>query len=89
MLSAETLAAITADIEQLGVSESTLAHLRAKHQGLHFTYCLDDDVGVQNPAHQGAGYNIYLVDGRDHCLKFTDDLGDATGLVLAEVIDDD
>lgn len=89
MLNAETLATIAADIEQLGVSESTVARLRTQHRGLHFTYCLDDDVGDRTPAHAGAGFNIYLVDGRDHCLKFTDHLTEATGLVLAEVIDDD
>ena len=88
MLSAETLASIAADIERLGVSESTVSQLRTQHHALHFTYCLDDDVGDRIPVHAGAGFNLYLVDGRDHCLKFTDHLTEATGLVLAEVIVD-
>jgi hypothetical protein len=50
---------------------------------------MDDDVGVQASVASRSGFNIYLVDGREHCLKFTTDIGHATGLVLAEVIEDD
>jgi hypothetical protein len=89
MLTAETIEAIAADLEGCGLSEQSLAVLRARHPNIHFTYCMDDDVGVQASFASRSGFNIYLVDGREHCLKFTTDIGHATGLVLAEVIDDD
>jgi hypothetical protein len=33
---------------------------------------------------EAEGFNLYLVDGRAHCMRFTTDLAAATGLVLAE-----
>jgi hypothetical protein len=71
-----------------GLSETTLAKLRADFKGVHFTYCMDDDVAGVEPIQRHPGMNVYLVDGRDHCLKLTDKLEVATGLVLAEVRED-
>jgi hypothetical protein len=34
-------------------------------------------------------FNLYLIDGREHCLKMTNDYEVATGIVVAEVIADD
>jgi hypothetical protein len=89
MLNAATISLIAGEIESAGLSEQTLGLLRAGHPDIHFTYCMDDDVGVHEPYATRAGFNIYLVDGREHCMKFTTELGHATGLVLAEVIEDD
>ena len=89
MLAPETVAAIAAETEATGLSEQTLATLRSGHPGVHFTYCMDDDVGVQEPYLSRPGFNVYLVDGREHCMKFASDIAHATGLVLAEVIADD
>ena len=89
MMPPATLEAVAGAVARLGLSEQTLAVLRARHPEVHFTYCMDDDVGAETPFAQRPGFNIYLVDGREHCLKFTSDLAAATGLVLAEVVDDD
>ena len=89
MMNAETIDAIASELEGCGLSEQSLAVLRASHPGIHFTYCMDDDVGLHEPNCARPGFNIYLVDRREHCLKFTGDIGHATGLVLAEVIEDD
>lgn len=89
MISAETVSAIAQEVETTGLSEQSLSSLRAHHPELHFTYCMDDDIGVVEPYLQAQGFNVYLVDGREHCLKFTGSLEAATGLVLAEVLDDD
>jgi hypothetical protein len=89
MITAEKLEAIAAEVTGLGLSEQSLQKLRSSHADIHFTYCMDDDVGVQQPYRSHPGFNIYLVDGREHCLKFTSELDHATGLVLAEVIADD
>jgi len=89
MLAPETVDGIAAAVEADGLSEQTLAALRTAHPDIHFTYCMDDDVGAQEPYASRPGFNVYLVDGREHCLKFTGEIGHATGLVLAEVIGDD
>ena len=88
-MNVETVEAIARELEGLGLSEQSLGTLRASHPDIHFTYCMDDDVGVQNPYASRPGFNLYLVDGREHCLKFTSEISHATGLVLAEVIEDD
>jgi len=85
----ETVEAIAHELEGLGLSDQSVSTLRSSHPNIHFTYCMDDDVGVQNPFLSRADFNIYLVDGREHCMKFTSEIGHATGLVLAEVIEDD
>jgi hypothetical protein len=89
MLNAETIAVIAAEVQAAGLSEQTLAAIRSGHPDIHFTYCMDDDVGVHEPFAARPGFNIYLVDGREHCMKFTTEIAHATGLVLAEVIEDD
>lgn len=88
MLNPEIIEAMACELEGCGLSEQSLAALRASHPEIHFTYCMDDDVGSHEPYSSRPGFNIYLVDGREHCLKFTGDIGHATGLVLAEVIED-
>jgi hypothetical protein len=89
MINAETIAAIAAQLEGLGLSGQSIAGLRASYPKIHFTHCMDDDVGVHQPYCSQPGYNIYLVDGREHCMKFTTEISHATGLVLAEVSEDD
>jgi len=71
-----------------GLNETTVGKLRAQFNGVHFTYCMDDDVSGVEPILRNPGMNVYLVDGRDHCLKLTERLDIATGLVLAEVLED-
>ncbi len=69
--------------ETLGVDYAALAHLRQVYPGLYFTHCLDDDINDVEPVLRGAGINLYLVDGRQHCLRLTEDFQAATGVVLA------
>lgn len=88
-MNAGEVATIADEAEVLGLCEQSLAELRARHPDVHFTYCMDDDIGHYRPYLERPSFNIYLVDGREHCLKFTTELEGATGLVLAEVIQDD
>jgi len=89
MINADTIEAIAAQLAATGLSGQSVADLRAKHPKIHFTHCMDDDVGAYEPYSSRPGYNIYLVDGREHCMKFTSEISHATGLVLAEVSEDD
>lgn len=69
--------------ETRGVDYAALSHLRQVYPGLYFTHCLDDDINDVEPVRRGAGINLYLVDGRQHCLRLTEDFQAATGVVLA------
>jgi hypothetical protein len=76
-------------IARAGVSTESTAALRDAFPDIHFTCCLDDDIGAGiNPFREADGFNIYLINGSEHCISFTRSLESATGLVLAEVCDE-
>ncbi len=79
---------IAATIETLGVDETTVLTLRQQFPGIHFTYCMDDDLPNNTPVVEHKNFNLYLVDGREHCLCLTNDYEAATGIVVAEIIAD-
>jgi hypothetical protein len=72
-----------------GLDETTVQGLRAAWPGMHFSYCMDDEICGVEPVRELRGLNLYLVDGRGHCLSLTTNPEFATGLVLAEVEPDD
>lgn len=86
MLSAEIVNEISEKVSIEGLSEMLIQDLRAAYPQMHFTYCMDDDITSGKPYSESNNFNVYLVDGRDHCLALTGDITIATGLVLAEVI---
>ena len=88
MITAAQLHAIAAKIEAQGLNEITVGQLREGYQPIHFTYCMDDDLPNNSPVFEHALFNLYLIDGRDHCLVLTNDYDAATGIVLAEIIPD-
>jgi hypothetical protein len=69
------------------VDESAVSELRQQFPNIHFTYCMDDDVIAASPLHESEAFNLYLIDSRNHCLCFTQDLDVATGIVVAEIED--
>jgi len=88
MISTEQVNAIAAKIETLGVDETTVLALRQQYQPIHFTYCMDDDLPNNTPVIERKDFNLYLIDGREHCLCLTNDYETATGIVVAEIIAD-
>ncbi|WP_234086378.1 DUF6129 family protein [Azonexus sp. R2A61] len=72
-------------------SEPNLAALRAAFPEQHFTECSEDDVSPRyRPACELEAHAIYLVTGASgHCLELTNDVGMATGILLASKVDDD
>jgi hypothetical protein len=70
------------------VSQRVVDQLRSSFSGIHFTYCMDDDVIAARPVHEDKAFNLYLIDSRNHCLCFTQDMAVATGVVLAEIEED-
>jgi hypothetical protein len=89
MIDAATLDRIADMTQSQGLDEATVQALRAAWPGMHFSYCMDDDICGVAPVRELRGVNLYLVDAREHCLSLTSDPDVATGLVLAEVEADD
>ena len=89
MIPPERLDQVVRIVERAGLNDQTVGALRAALTDLHLTYCMDDDVGVREPVRRADGFNVYLVDGRGHCMQFTADMASATGIVLAEVDEND
>ena len=85
MISQETLAQIAGKISAAGVDENIITTLRNDYPQLHFTYCSEDDIPNNEPVSEHELFNLYLVDGREHCLCLTRDFENATGVVVAEI----
>jgi hypothetical protein len=88
MITPEQLHAIAAKIGEQTLSESVISALRSEYPGIHFTYCMEDDIPNHEPLLECPGFNLYLVDGREHCLCLTRNYEHASGVVIAEVLDD-
>ncbi len=89
MITVELAERIAERVRNAGLSENLVAELRRDYPGLHFTYCMDDDVHGATPFLEQPGFKIYLVGGRDHCPSLSCGTETASGLVLAEVIEDE
>lgn len=89
MITTAQLAEISSKIKAYGVDESILSQLRSDYQSIHFTYCMDDDIGSYQPVLSETDFNLYLIDGREHCLCLTNNHDVATGIVIAEVVADE
>lgn len=88
-ISHENAQSIAEEVKSRGLDYDTVASLRQSYPDIHFTYCMDDDIPHGKPVVESKDFNVYLVDGREHCLCLTNDFDIATGVVLAEVIEDD
>ncbi len=89
MISDSRLAQIVQCVERQGLHPKILSQLRNAYPDLHFTYCMNADVINVSPAEKRQAFHVYLVDSREHCLRLTTDRKIATGVVLAEVSDED
>jgi len=89
MIDAATIDRIAAIALEQGLDEGTVQGLRAAWPGMHFSYCMDDEISGAEPVRELRGLNLYLVDGRQHCLSLTSNPETATGMLLAEVEPDD
>lgn len=87
MISRQLLEQISREVSSHTLSEELTGQLRHSFPDIHFTYCLDDDVVAAKPVVEEASFNLYLIDSRNHCLSFTQELEVATGVVVAEIDD--
>jgi Family of unknown function (DUF6129) len=88
MINPEQLQTLAARISTQPLNETLISQVRAEFQGIHFTYCMDDDISNHEPVLSSTNFNLYLIDGREHCLCLTNNFENATGIVIAEIIAD-
>ncbi|HNA28888.1 MAG TPA: DUF6129 family protein [Thiobacillaceae bacterium] len=89
MIAPETLAAVADAVGTRPLDEAVLADVRTQFPDLRLTLCGDDDVPARlAPALERPGFNLYLVNGSEHCLSLTNDPEVAIGVVLAWVSED-
>jgi hypothetical protein len=89
MIAEAQLQAVADRIATAYLDDALITQLRTEFAPLHFTYCYDDDISDRTPVIATEKFNLYLIDGREHCLKMTNDYEAATGIVVAEIIADD
>lgn len=88
MITPQQIIDIARLVQTGGLDRKLIPRLRGIYPGMHFTYCLDDEINDVEPVWENPRFNIYLVDARQPCLRLTDNPHLATGVVLAEVIGD-
>lgn len=81
----ETLQQVADRAAELPPGPDRVARLREQWPQLHFSYCLDDEIGDFPVACEGADFNLYLVTGRHGCGQLTRDCESASGLVVADL----
>ena len=90
MITQELTETIAQQLTEMGISEQGVSQLRQQYPNIHFTYCLDDEINLQGqPVLENPAFNVYLVNGHNHCFCLTRDYEAATGLVFAEILEED
>lgn len=88
-ISLELVAEIAGVIGSEREPRRALEHLRASYPALQFSSCSEDDIaGEIEPAAVTDAFELYLLDGSSHCLRLTRAPEAATGLVLAEKVEE-
>lgn len=82
MISAEDLARI-GDLLAAPAGGNPLAGFRTDFPGLSLTRCDASDMSGEMPYREYPSFDLYLVDGSDHCWRLTADPAAATGIVVA------
>lgn len=83
MISPDDLACIGNLLAEPPTGGNPLADFRSRFPGLSLTRCDASDMGGEAPYREYPSFNLYLVDGRDHCWQLTGDPAAATGVVVA------
>ncbi len=84
VLSHALLETIAQSVASHAASADLLARLRADYPGLYFNQCCDDDIPARlQPVRAAEGFDLYLLDTREHCSSLTADIDTASGVVIA------
>jgi hypothetical protein len=82
-LRAEDIAEIDTLLAAPGGAAQAFAMLRERFPGLSVTRVDASDLSLETPFRCYEGFDLYLVDGSNHCWTLTDSPGDATGVAIA------
>jgi hypothetical protein len=82
-LSIEDIEAIGALLGAPDAGAEALAKVRASFPGLPVTGADASDLDTETPFRRYDRYDLFLVDGRQHCWRLTSELEQASGLVVA------
>ncbi len=83
-ISSETMTEIQSTLTQFGKTTSNpVPILKDCFPDLTFLLMADADMG-ESPFLSLQDYNLYLLDGREHCVQITHNLEHATGVVVTE-----
>lgn len=83
-ISLETMNEIESTLNQFDqLTANPLPILKGCFPGLSFVRMSSSDMDVQ-PFRSLEHFDLYLLDGRDHCVQLTDDLNLATAVVVAQ-----
>ena len=90
MITEELIEDVVSKVEPSYLGEALLQELKTLYPGIRFTYCMEDDIPINaKPVKACKGFNIYFVDARNPCMCLTNDYEIASGVVLAEVCEDE
>lgn len=79
----ELFEAIDATLATAAADPEAVAALRKIAPGVHAIRCDKTDIQDETPFRSYENCDLFLIDGRDHCVKITSDPTVATGLVVA------
>ena len=83
MISADDLVRIDALLATPAAGGNPLTDFRGTFPCLSLTRCDAFDMRDEQAFREYPAFNLYLVDGRDHCWHITQDMNAATGIVVA------
>ena len=82
-LTSADIAGIEAALGEAGAVAEAYAALRARFPKLSLTRADESDMGMEPPLRRYALFDLYLVEGGNHCWTVTGSPERATGLILA------
>ena len=83
MISQDDLMRIDGLLASPAAGSNPLTDFRGTFPGLSLTRCDAFDMRDEQVFREYPAFNLYLVDGRDHCWHITQDMNAATGIVVA------
>ncbi|ODR95063.1 hypothetical protein AUC70_04805 [Methyloceanibacter stevinii] len=84
VLAPDDIVAIEGLLGQAKGEPGAVDAVRAQFPDLSMTRCDQSDVDAEDPFREYPDFNLYLVDGTDHCWRLTADPSAATGIVIAK-----